>query len=195
MTTSIMDLSSTEPQDAAAALGEGWTYAYEHDTETDGERRVLALASKLSSPSHEIIHDSEDGWRVWPAVTGDVLTVEEWDVWRDEIARFSDVAEAVLQGKLGRVWTRKDEARARELERKHRPSWADEGTWDSEGVYWKREMSAGSVFVWQSLSIDASGTVTVLPADITVRANEGLDAADASSTIDGLREARELIAG
>jgi len=81
------------------------------------------------------------------------------------------------------------------LELLHRPSWAGEGEWDYESIFYRRAMDNGRVTVDQFVNLHPDGWYADGPADILVRTHEGLYADDADEVAQDLSQAARILRG
>lgn len=80
-----------------------------------------------------------------------------------------------------------------DLELLHRPSWAGEGEWDYESIFYRRTMDNGRVTVDQFVNLHPDGWYADSPADVVVQTHEGLDADDAVLTAQDLIQAARIL--
>lgn len=83
----------------------------------------------------------------------------------------------------------------RELELVHRPSWAGEGEWDYESIFYRKVMDNGRATVDQFVNLHPDGWYADGPADVVVLTHEGLGAEEAELTARDLMQAARTLGG
>lgn len=80
-----------------------------------------------------------------------------------------------------------------DIELMHRPSWAGEGEWDYESIFYRRVMNNGRATVDQFVNLHPDGWYPDGPADIVVQTHEGLDADDGERVAQDLMQAARIL--